>query len=206
MMMAGQMHPPIFFSLLWKRKRAVHGPKEKTALVATLHMRAKLLYGGRREMVPADSRWLSDGRGGVRCGLDGGFPRRGCRRKSGCKDAFDQLLFYCLALRRSQHFRHQCSTGSSFRAFRFTRKGYAASVSGKAANGCAVHGPKEKNAWRRTCTCVQVCLKRGSSEFVPAKTGKSSTGSRQAAQLRGSCAAIASLAETSGWLSKGLFF
>ena len=23
--------PPIFFSLLWKRKRAVHGPKEKTA-------------------------------------------------------------------------------------------------------------------------------------------------------------------------------
>ena len=59
------------------------------------------------------------------------------RRSTGCKDAFDQLLFYCLALRRSQYFRHQCSTGSSFRAFRFTRKGYAASVSGKAANGCA---------------------------------------------------------------------
>ena len=60
------------------------------------------------------------------------------RRASGCKNAFDQLLFYCLALRRSQYFRHQCSTGSSFRAFRFTRKGYAASVSGRAANGCAV--------------------------------------------------------------------
>ena len=59
------------------------------------------------------------------------------RRASGCKDVFDQLLFYCLALRRSQYFRHQCSTGSSFRAFRFTRKGYAASVSGRAANGCA---------------------------------------------------------------------
>ena len=59
------------------------------------------------------------------------------RLGSGCKDAFDLLLFYCLALRRSQHFRHQCSTGSSFRAFRFTRKGYAASVSGRAANGCA---------------------------------------------------------------------
>ncbi len=40
--------PPIFFSILWKRKRAVHGPKEKTALVATLHMRAKLLCEGRR--------------------------------------------------------------------------------------------------------------------------------------------------------------
>ena len=59
------------------------------------------------------------------------------RRASGCKNAFDQLLFYCLALRRSQYFRHQCSTGSSFRAFRFTRKGYAASVGGRAANGCA---------------------------------------------------------------------
>ena len=46
--------PPIFFSLLWKRKRAVHGPKEKTALVATLHMRAKLLYGGRRIGASAD--------------------------------------------------------------------------------------------------------------------------------------------------------
>ena len=29
-----------------------------------------------------------------------------------------------------------------------TRKGYAASVSGRAANGCAMHGPKEKNASR----------------------------------------------------------
>ena len=29
-----------------------------------------------------------------------------------------------------------------------TRKGYAASVSGTAANGCAVDGPKEKNAAR----------------------------------------------------------
>ena len=39
-----------------------------------------------------------------------------------------------------------------------TRKGYAASVSGKAANGCAVDGPREKIAGRRTCTFVQVCL------------------------------------------------
>ena len=47
-----------------------------------------------------------------------------------------------------------------------TRKGYAASVSGKAANGCAVRGQKKK-CRRRACTCVQVCLKRGSSESVP---------------------------------------
>ena len=66
------------------------------------------------------------------------IPAARVRRSTGCKDAFDQLLFYCLALRRSQYFRHQCSTGSSFRAFRFTRKGYAAAVSGRAANGCAV--------------------------------------------------------------------
>ena len=51
--------PPIFFSILWKRKRAVHGPKEKTALVATLHVRAKLLYGGRRIGASADLGWPS---------------------------------------------------------------------------------------------------------------------------------------------------
>ena len=52
-----------------------------------------------------------------------------------------------------------------------TRKGYAASVSGKAANGCAVDGPKEKIARRRTCAFAQVGLKRGSSEYVLTKTG-----------------------------------
>ena len=51
--------PPIFFSILWKRKRAVHGPKEKTALVATLHVCAKLLYGGRRIGASADLGWPS---------------------------------------------------------------------------------------------------------------------------------------------------
>ena len=50
-------------------------------------------------MVPAGSRWLPDGRGGMQCGLECGFPRRGCRRESGCKDAFDQLLFPRVPLR-----------------------------------------------------------------------------------------------------------
>ena len=69
-------------------------------LSANLHVRASLLkYEGRREMVPAGLRWLPDGRGGVRYRLDGGFPRRGCRRKSGCKNAFDQLLFPRVPLR-----------------------------------------------------------------------------------------------------------
>ena len=109
--------PTIFFSVLPKRKRAVHGPKEKAALVATLHACAKLLYGGRREIVPACLRGLFDGRGGVPTDL-AADSRGGVRLRSGCKTTFDQLLFYCLALRRSQYFRHQCSTGSSFRAFR----------------------------------------------------------------------------------------
>ena len=41
------------------------------------------------------------------------------RKLPGCKDAFELLRFSCLALRRSGDFRHQCSTGSSFRAFGF---------------------------------------------------------------------------------------
>ena len=46
-------------------------------------------------------------------------PRRMVRKLPGCKDAFELLRFSCLALRRSGDFRHQCSTGSSFRAFGF---------------------------------------------------------------------------------------
>ena len=79
----------------------MHGPKRKNALVATLHMRAKLLYGGRREMVPACLRWLPDGRGGVQYRLDGGFPRRGY---GGQRDARTYLNSF------------------SFRAFRFATR------------------------------------------------------------------------------------
>ena len=78
MLMARQMRPPFSFWSYPKRERAAPGVREKGALAATLHVRAKLLYGGRREMVPAGLRWLPDGRGGVRYRLDGGFPRRGC--------------------------------------------------------------------------------------------------------------------------------
>ena len=56
------------------------------------------------------------------CEVDTAVPWRMVRRSTGCKNAFDQLLFYCLALRRSQYFRHQCSTGSSFRAFCFATR------------------------------------------------------------------------------------
>ena len=124
---------PISLLVLPKEKRAVHGPKRKNALVATLHMRAKLLYGGRREIVPAGLRGLSDGRGGVRYRLDSGFPRRGCGGWPGCKDASDQLLFPRVPL---------------------ARKGYAASVSGKAANGCAV--ATRSLSGRRSC-CIALC-------------------------------------------------
>ena len=84
-----------------KRERAAPGVREKDALAATLHVRAKLLYGGRREMVPAGLRWLPDGRGGVRYRLDGGFPRRGCVLGRGARTHL---------------------TSSSFRAFRFATR------------------------------------------------------------------------------------
>ena len=79
----------------------MHGPKRKNALVATLHVRTKLLYGGRREMVPACLRWPHDGRVWVRYRLDGGFPRRGYGGQRGVKPHL---------------------TSSSFRAFRFATR------------------------------------------------------------------------------------
>ena len=60
-----------------------------------------MLYGGRREMVPAGLRGLPDGRGGVRYRLDGGFPRRGCVLGRGARTHL---------------------TSSSFRAFRFATR------------------------------------------------------------------------------------
>ena len=68
-----------------KRERAAPGVREKALLATTLHVRAKLLYGSRRERVPAGLRWLPDGRGGVRCRLDSGFPRRGCALGRGAR-------------------------------------------------------------------------------------------------------------------------
>ena len=101
MLMARQMRPPFSFWSYPKRERAAPGVREKGALAATLHVRAKLLYGGRHEMVPAGLRWLPDGRGGVRYRLDGGFPRRGCVLGRGARTHL---------------------TGSSFRAFRFATR------------------------------------------------------------------------------------
>ena len=101
MLMARQMRPPFSFWSYPKRERAAPGVREKGALAATLHVRAKLLYGGRREMVPAGLRWLPDGRGGVRYRLDGGFPRRGCVLGRGARTHL---------------------TSSSFRAFRFATR------------------------------------------------------------------------------------
>ncbi len=86
-----------------------------------------------------------------------------------------------------------------------TRKGYAASVSGKAANGCAVRGQKKK-CRRRTCTCVQVCLKRGSSESVPPFFAAPLPAHAGPGHSLRTAPARAGLVATSGWLPKGLFF
>ena len=127
--------PPILFLFLTKRECAAPGGREKIALTRSgavaLRARRGSAYRCKRRFR------LAFGHAILFCEFVTAVPWRMVPTSSGCKDAFDQLLFYCLALRRSQYFRHQCSTGSSFRAFRFTRKGYAASVSGRAANGCA---------------------------------------------------------------------
>ena len=111
---------PHFSFVLPKEKRAVHGPKRKAlgALRCSGPPRARgstyrcLLRFG-----------LTFGHAMVFCEVDTAVPWRIVPTSSGCKNAFDQLLFYCLALRRSQYFRHQCSTGSSFRAFCLPARG-----------------------------------------------------------------------------------
>ena len=55
----------------------------------------------------------------------------------------------------------------------------------------------------RSCRFAYI---REISEFMPTKIRWSSTGSRRSVPLRGSCAAIVGLIQTSGWLSKGLSF
>ena len=93
MLMARQMRPPFSFWSYPKRERAAPGVREKALLATTLHVRAKLLYGGRRERVPAGLRWLPDGRGGVRYRLERGFPRRGCALGRGAKLYLISLFF-----------------------------------------------------------------------------------------------------------------
>ena len=48
---------------------------------------------GRREMEPAGSRWLPDGRGGVRYRFDGRFPRRGCGGQRGARTHLTSFSF-----------------------------------------------------------------------------------------------------------------
>ena len=108
------------YLVLPKEKRAVHGPKRKAlgALRCSGPPRARgSAYRCKRRF------GLAFGHAIPFCEIDTADPWRRGWRASGCKDAFDQLLFYCLALRRSQYFRHQCSTGSSFRAFRLPARG-----------------------------------------------------------------------------------
>ena len=113
---AGQCAPHSLFGCAKKRtRRARCKRKRRRARSGAVALRA---YGGRRTSACSDLALPS----GTLCSSaisPTAVPWRMVRKLSGCKNAFDQLLFYCLALRRSQYFRHQCSTGSSFRAFGF---------------------------------------------------------------------------------------
>ena len=62
--------PHFLFGLARKENGPCTVQKKRTLLAATLHGRAKLLYGGWREMVPACLRGLANGRGGVRYRLE----------------------------------------------------------------------------------------------------------------------------------------
>ena len=112
-----QCTPHFLFGLAEKKTGRARSKRKERFWSQLCTSGAKLLYGGRRIGASADL-------GGSSGTLDSSaipvtaVPWRRVRRASGCRDAFELLLFYCLALRRSQYFRHQCSTGSSFRAFR----------------------------------------------------------------------------------------
>ena len=79
--------PPIFFSILWKRKRAVHGPKEKAARRAPVQW-PSARDGGRRIGACSDLGWPS-GTLGPSAIFAIAVPWRMAQRSSGCKDAFD---------------------------------------------------------------------------------------------------------------------
>ena len=87
------MRPPFSFWLRQKENAPRPVEEKKSLLVATLHVRAKLLYGGRREMVPACLRGSPDGRGGVRYRLERGFPRRGCVLGRGARTHLTRFSF-----------------------------------------------------------------------------------------------------------------
>lgn len=83
---------------------------KRTPFVALRHVHAKLLYGGgmRGCLRVYDGIPAGAGSAAETWQL---IPAAKCRPKSGCKDALDLPLFFCLALRRSQYLRHQCSAG-----------------------------------------------------------------------------------------------
>ena len=123
------MHPPFSFRSCRKENGPCTVQKKRTLLVATLHVRAKLLYEGRREKVPACLRGLAHGRGLVRCGLDGGFPRRGC----------------VLGRVARTHL-----TSSSFRAFRFATRCPGVRRSCCVSPCCNSHRPPASGSEKRS--------------------------------------------------------
>ena len=116
---AGQCAPHSLFGCAKKRtRRARCKRKRRRARSGAVALRA---YGGRRTSACSDLALPS----GTLCSSaisPTAVPWRMVRKLPGCKDAFELLRFSCLALRRSGDFRHQCSTGSSFRAFGFATR------------------------------------------------------------------------------------
>ena len=116
---AGQCAPHSLFGCAKKRtRRARCKRKRRRARSGAVALRA---YGGRRTSACSDLA-LPSGTLDPSAIPPTAVPRRMVRKLPGCKDAFELLRFSCLALRRSGDLRHQCSTGSSFRAFGFATR------------------------------------------------------------------------------------
>ena len=90
--------PPIFFSVLPKRKRAVHGPKEKNAFGSNFARACKVAVRGSAYRCLLRF-CLAFGHAMLFCKVGTAVPWWMVRRSSGCKDAFDLLLFPRVPLR-----------------------------------------------------------------------------------------------------------
>ena len=93
----GGMRPPFSFWSCPKRERAAPGVREKGALTRSgavaLRARRGSAYRCKRRFGPAF------GHAWAFCGVDTAVPWRMVRLRSGCKNAFDQLLFPRVPLR-----------------------------------------------------------------------------------------------------------
>ena len=145
--------------------------------------------------MPSSARWdFRQNRGGGDqppgeiCGPTSGGHGASCSRRGHCPCRMHPPFLFCLAKRE---------TGR-------TRRGYAASVSGRAANGCAIARSKEKSVWRAPAPS---CLRADGSRRI----GASADFALPSGTLSSSAIPVTAdpwrmVPNLSGWLSHCLCF